>query len=134
MKSSNTFKSCPCGREKSYEECCKLAHDAPQAVATPEDLMRSRYVAFTMANGDYLVETHHSDSKDTIDKENLESWAKSVRWIKLEVLKVEAGASSEDEGTVEFRASYQEGKRFRSIHEKSLFKRESGAWVYWGEF
>ncbi len=132
MKTTTTLKNCPCGREKTYEECCKLAHNNPEFIATAEDLMRSRYVAFTMANGDYLVKTHHSDSKDKIDQKNVELWAKSVRWIRLEVLNVEGGGPSDEEGIVVFRASYQDGKRFKAINEKSLFKREFGAWVYWG--
>lgn len=127
------MKKCPCGRDNDYENCCAIAHANPQFIATAEDLMRSRYAAFTMAKGDYLVATHHSDSKDKIDQNNLELWAKSVRWIRLEVLKTSEGGLNDQEGLVEFRASYQEGKRFKSIHEKSIFKREFGAWVYWGK-
>lgn len=83
--------------------------------------------------GDYLITTHHSDSKDQVDHENLEPWAKSVRWIRLEVLKVEGGTVDDNEGLVEFRVSYQDRKRFKSIHKKSIFKREDGSWVYLGE-
>lgn len=127
------MKKCPCGRENDYENCCAVAHANPKFIATAEDLMRARYVAFTMGNGDFLVETHHTDSKDKIDQKNLESWAKSVRWIRLEVLNTDKGGANDDEGMVEFRASYQEGKRFKAILEKSIFKREFGAWVYWGK-
>lgn len=133
MKTTTSLKKCPCGNDASYEECCKLAHDNPSFIETAEALMRSRYVAFTLADVDYLVATHHSDSREKIDQKNLGLWAKSVRWIRLEVLKVENGTAEDEEGIVEFRASYQEGKRFRSIHEKSLFKREFGTWVYFGK-
>lgn len=124
--------NCPCGKNKSYEECCKVAHDNPMFIKTAEDLMRSRYTAFTMAMGDYLIDTHHAATRDTVDKEELVHWSKSVKWLRLEIINVVDGEESDVTGTVEFKAHFKERSKSRCIHEDSSFKREFGVWKYFG--
>jgi SEC-C motif-containing protein len=97
---------------------------------TAEDLMRSRYTAFTMANGDYLIESHHKTTQKPKDKKSIIKWAKSVKWLKLEVLYTERGGENENEGIVEFKAVFLEGLRPNSIEEKSRFLKEDGVWFY----
>ena len=121
---------CPCGSDKSYRECCKLAHDNPMFISTAEQLMRSRYTAFTKAMGDYLILTHHSSTVHSVDKKELESWARSVTWLRLEVLNSIKGLESDDVGTVEFKAHFKERRKPRFIHENSLFQKEFGVWKY----
>ena len=125
-------KSCPCGRDKKYIDCCKLAHEDISSVKTAEDLMRSRYTAFTKAKGDYLMESHHSSTRPTDEKNAIIEWAKSVKWLKLEVLNTTFGSKDDSEGTVEFKAHYKRGIFKEFIHENSKFIRENGCWVYLG--
>ena len=49
---------CPCGRNKSYQDCCGLIHKSLKEAETAEDLMRSRYTAFVKGNGQYLQKSH----------------------------------------------------------------------------
>ena len=51
------MKNCKCGNIKKYDECCGIAHKSLKYVKTAEQLMRSRYTAFTMHDGDYLMES-----------------------------------------------------------------------------
>ncbi|MBW8333803.1 MAG: hypothetical protein K0M40_17400 [Prolixibacteraceae bacterium] len=92
--------------------------------------MRSRYVAFTLANVDYLMRSHSSKTRPVKDRKNIEKWAKSVTWMGLAILETEAGEASDEIGYVEFKATYLENGKLQQIHEKSLFHRENGKWVY----
>ncbi|MFA7273274.1 MAG: YchJ family metal-binding protein [Crocinitomicaceae bacterium] len=123
---------CPCGRPKSYVDCCALAHANPIFIKTAEDLMRSRYTAFTMANGPYLIETHHSETRKNVDQQEIVDWAKSVEWVRLDVLNTTLGKETDETGTVEFKAYFKEKNQLRYLHENSFFKREYGVWKYVG--
>ena len=92
--------------------------------------MRSRYVAFTKADGDYLMNSHHSMTRKTLRKEDLVAWAKSVKWGRLEVVKVIDGGENDMEGVVEFKAHFREGSQKRVMHQQGKFIREFGHWVY----
>ncbi len=125
-------KNCNCGREKSYKDCCGRIHLDIKLALTAEDLMRSRYTAFTMANGDYLMQSHHTKTRPSSEKEEIVTWAKKVRWIRLEVLKISKGAVTDKKGRVEFKAYFEEDKKLDVIHENSAFVRENEHWVYLG--
>lgn len=121
---------CPCGTGKMYAECCQKAHLAPVFVSTAEELMRSRYSAFTLAKGSYLIETHHSTTCHIVDEKDLEAWAKSVEWLRLEIIQTTTGQSSDNSGTVEFKAHFKEKNKPSYIHENSYFEKEYGIWKY----
>lgn len=92
--------------------------------------MRSRYTAFTLANIDYLMLSHHSSTRPEKQRKSIQKWAESVQWMGLVILGTQAGGASDDYGYVEFRALYLETGKMQQIHEKSLFKRENQKWVY----
>lgn len=94
--------------------------------------MRSRYTAFTMANGPYLIETHHSETKKNVNEKEIVDWAKSVRWERLKILNKSNGLENDETGRVEFKAYFKEKGKLRYIHENSTFKREYGVWKYFG--
>lgn len=96
----------------------------------PKRLMRSRYVAFTNADVNYLMQSHHSKTRPLKDRNNIERWTKSVQWMGLVILNTEAGKEDDSHGMVEFRALYVEDGKLQEIHERSLFERENGKWVY----
>ena len=92
--------------------------------------MRSRYTAFTQANVDYLMSSHSVKTRLSKERKNIERWAKSVVWIRLTILNTEAGEANNETGNVEFKAFYLENGKPDQIHEKSLFRRENGKWMY----
>ncbi len=122
---------CPCKSTKTYDECCKKAHQDIQSVTTAEGLMRSRYSAFVLVDINYLQESHHSNTRPS-NQENKEilQWTKSVEWIKLEILNTTKGTSTDSTGTVEFKAFFMENGKVDIIHENSFFSKENGHWVY----
>lgn len=122
---------CHCGRDNDYSECCELIHNGVAKAITAEDLMRSRYSAFATHKGDYLSKSHHKDYrftkkqiKDTI------KWAKSVEWLKLEVIRTEKGTEKDAFGIVEFNAFFMEQGTIQCLHEVSTFVKEDGVWYY----
>ena len=92
--------------------------------------MRSRYVAFTRANVDYLIRSHSSQTRPIKDRKSIEKWAKSVTWMGLTILQTQAGVANDELGYVEFKATYMEDGKLQQIHERSLFQRENQKWVY----
>ena len=124
--------NCPCGRPKPYKECCALPHKNLSYAKTAEDLMRSRYVAFTHANGDYLMHSHHTTTRPIDRKQEIADWAWSVEWLRLEIISAFDGGEDDQEGTVEFRAHYKENGKEKYIYEISKFVRERGKWKYLG--
>ncbi|SEK43356.1 SEC-C motif-containing protein [Aquimarina amphilecti] len=124
---------CHCGRERSYDNCCAIIHKSILKAVTAEDLMRSRYSAFVLADGNYLMKSHHSSTRPLKEKKSIVAWAKSVNWIRLEVLSAIEGLENDIKGTVEFKAFYFENNKVECIHENSSFIKENGHWVYLGE-
>lgn len=122
--------TCYCGNNKSYNACCEVFHLNNGKTETAEQLMRSRYSAFVMANGGYLMKTHHSTTRPISEKKAIVKWAKSVNWIKLEILETTKGLKNDLEGTVTFNAYFYEDGNVDIIHEKSTFIKENDTWYY----
>ena len=115
---------CPCCSGKLYEECCELFHSKKEFPKTAEELMRSRYAAFAIPNGDYLWETTLPNKRKFHHKTELENWGKENTWTKLEIIK-----SSEKE--VEFKAYFTDKFGKENIHhEFSTFKKVNKKWYY----
>lgn len=121
---------CPCGSGKPYADCCGAIIEGRIDAPTAESLMRSRYTAFTLANADYLMKSWHSKTRNIKEKEAVRRWAKSVKWVKLEILSKVAGEESDSTGYVSFRALFMEDGVMDQILEDSFFERENGKWVY----
>lgn len=121
---------CPCGSCLAYSSCCEPIISGEKDATTAKALMRSRYTAFTLANVDYLMHSHSAKTRPIQERKSIEKWAKSVIWMGLTIFDTQAGEPSDEVGYVEFKALYLENGKPQQIHEKSLFQRENGKWVY----
>lgn len=133
VKKNQLEQLCPCGIEKTYEMCCYRGHTSIDVIETAEELMRSRYSAFVMADIDYLMKSHHSTTCPIDEKDEILKWTKSVEWLRLEVLNSTKGVKDDIEGAVEFKAYFKENGIVSVIHENSKFLKEHNHWVYLGE-
>ena len=122
---------CPCLSQKNYEECCGLIHSGEKTAQTAEELMRSRYSAFVKSEIDFIVETHHPETRSSVDKNEIETWAKDSEWKGLEILGTEEGTSEDEEGLVDFVANYEANGEEVSHKERSLFKKQDGVWYFY---
>jgi len=123
-------KLCPCGSTRTYRDCCEMIISGKKEAASALELMKSRYVAFTMANVEYLMRSHHSKTRPVKESKQIKKWAESVQWMGLVILNTQDGEETGDIGYVEFRAMYLEAGQIQQIHERSLFERENRKWVY----
>ncbi|MBL4851410.1 MAG: zinc chelation protein SecC [Gammaproteobacteria bacterium] len=92
--------------------------------------MRSRYSAYALGDyGEYLLQTWLPSQNKSLSVANLS--LQTATWVELEVLNSsEQGA----EGFVEFNALFLgENGEICTHHERSLFQKILGKWLYVGE-
>jgi SEC-C motif domain protein len=116
---------CPCGSGRGYGDCCGPFIDGTAVPETAEQLMRSRYTAYTRRLADYLTATWDPGTR-CIDL----ALNEPVKWLGLAVRAARSGSIGDTEGTVEFVARYKLGGRAYRLHELSRFRRHDGRWYY----
>lgn len=119
--------TCPCCSTKTLEECCGPFLVGTQSPDTPEQLMRSRYTAYSLQHIDYIEKTMQGSAAKDFKKEDALNWAKRVKWQGLEVLNA---TTKDNNGFVEFIAHYFEGGKSHSMHEVSEFHLIDSKWYY----
>lgn len=87
--------------------------------------MRSRYSAYVKENESYLKTTWHVDTRPS----EIEFEA-SVKWTRLRIKNTEKGGADNEQGTVEFIATYKNNGKAFQLHEVSRFIRSDGDWFY----
>src|SRR3990167_5827017 len=100
------MKYCSCGSGKKYLDCCGRFIEGNIKPATPVELMRSRYTAYTQSNIEYIAQTMKAPANDGFDSDDARRWAQSVEWIKLEVIQTSIDGSK---GYIEFIAFFKQG-------------------------
>jgi len=131
------MKNCHCGSGRQYSECCEPYITGQAKAPTAEALMRSRYSAYVEHAIDYIINTCVvKGDKDNADYKSTRDWSEKSKWLGLKITSVEKGGIEDNEGTVEFEASY-ERDGLKDVHqEKAKFKRETdadgtfGEWLY----
>ncbi len=113
---------CPCGLDKTYQDCCYAYHSGEATAPSPEALMRSRYSAFVGRLASYLEATWHSSSRPP-----LLDLSDSPNWLKLQVI---SSSVDQNKGQVHFRAFYKDGNDVAFMEEQSDFVQEDGKWFY----
>ncbi len=119
--------TCPCGSNNAYLNCCGAFISGARRPETPEQLMRSRYTAYTQANIDYISRTMKGPAMVGFDPEAARAWAEGNAWLRLDVLNASVKGTT---GFVEFAAHYAYQNKDHIIHERSEFRLEDGQWYY----
>ncbi len=122
---------CPCGSKLKYINCCQSFIDHKLMPQTPEQLMRSRYTAYSLANIDYIQETMLGDALQDFDAVDAREWAQSIKWLKLEVIR--SNMIAENKAIVEFIAYYRHQNKKHQLHEISQFELINQRWYYTGQ-
>lgn len=123
---------CHCGSQKSYETCCEPYILGKKNAPTAEALMRSRYSAYVVVATDYLIQTTHTSTRSNFSATEIENWAKTSEWEKLELISRMWGGAENKKGEVEFKAHYLDKNKNEVVHhELSYFAQETdGKWYY----
>lgn len=121
---------CPCGSGAALLSCCLPLIQGKKKAATAEELLRSRYTAFTRGDVDFILETHHSRTRDDVKREEIEDWSKTSEWKSLKVVQKEAGLPNDTQGTIVFCAQYAAEGKTHDHWEQSFFEKENGEWRF----
>ncbi|MGQ3891368.1 YchJ family protein [Legionella sp. CNM-4043-24] len=119
---------CPCGSALTYQNCCGRFIDQLQAAGSPEQLMRSRYTAYSLTRMDYIKKTMRGRPLEGFDEDEAARWANRIIWLSLTILSTSMATG--DKGYVEFKARYLENDRVHYLQEVSEFHREQDKWFY----
>lgn len=122
-----TIEHCACGSEQTYLDCCGRFIEKSETATTPEQLMRSRYTAYTKADIDYIERTMRSPALDRFDAGETRKWASSLKWERLEIVQTRTEG---DIGFVEFYAHFRGNNKKYAMREISEFHRIDGVWYY----
>ena len=118
--------TCPCGSKKIVSNCCDRFISGNENPQTAEELMRSRFTAYSQNNLSYLEKTYHKSTRTSYKDFN----ADSVDWTGLEILEIENGKIEDNTGTVDFIAHYESNNIKHAMREKSSFVKENEQWFY----
>ncbi len=121
---------CPCGLKNDFQECCGRFINNIDIPQTAEQLMRSRYSAYSMANVDYIEQTMRGRALEGFDKVNAKQWALTVDWQNLNVIQSHPDKNNTNIAYVEFIASYLHNQQLEKIHELSCFEKINDRWYY----
>ncbi len=126
-------RDCPCFSGARYVACCAPLHRGEREAVSPESLMRSRYAAFALGLGEYLVRTLAKEHPDRALPharfvQELSRAHERQRFMGLRIL--HATTNDQGGGEVMFYARVFEKGVDRSFVELSAFAREDDAWRY----
>jgi SEC-C motif-containing protein len=123
--------NCYCCSDKEFEDCCQPFISGAAKPATAEELMRSRFSAYAIGAGEYLLRSTHPSMRKFYDLNEIERWAKSNEWQRLEIVSKTGGEARDRKGTVEFKAYFlDENDQPQIHHERSNFQKELGKWFF----
>lgn len=115
-------KPCPCCSGASYQACCQPLHSGSVA-NTPEQLMRSRYSAFALANTEYLLQTSSEQLQRNLSQQELLQTCEAFQFISLQVISAQGSQ-------VEFIAQLLLNDELHPLHETSSFIKQNEHWKY----
>lgn len=126
---ANKTTLCPCGSGKEYSDCCEKYLDGRAVVTdTPENILRSRYTAYRVGNGEYLLKSWHPDYRPKVTAKRLIQEGKNIIYTGLEILDKEIGDNS---GKIHYVLKYRIGNQRYGTNEcTSLFEKVDGVWYY----
>lgn len=120
---------CPCGSGGPFGSCCGPIL-AGAAAPTAESLMRSRYSAYVTGQIEYLATSLHPEHRQDLDLAATRRWSRAAQWKGLQVVSTRGGGEQDEEGEVEFIATYKEKGVIKPHHEQASFRRAEGRWYY----
>jgi SEC-C motif-containing protein len=121
---------CPCDTGETYETCCFPLHEETSVAITAEQLMRSRYSAYSLQKTDYLLKTTHPDKQTSNLAKEIKEWAASRDFFQLKIISTWQGQATDKTGKVEFIAHYRQQGKEQQLYEISRFRRYRKQWVY----
>lgn len=125
------FMNCACGLPASFEKCCGPYISGKNFPETAEQLMRSRYTAYTLSDINYIKKTLAPESQKDFDVKASKEWASKAEWLGLKIAGVKNGTATDKKATIDFTVTYKEDGKKLEHHEISDFRKdENGHWLF----
>lgn len=127
---------CPCNSGKTWQSCCKPLIDGSRQASSAEQVMRSRYSAYTTSAIDYLLASTHPETRSLHKASEIKSWAESTDWRQLRIIHrmpdtTNNSTADNTNAEVEFVAFYQQDGQLKQHHELSQFKKNADRWYFY---
>ena len=120
--------TCFCGSHKNFSSCCQPFIEQKKTPKTPEQLMRSRFSAYAVGNGQYIYDTYAKSSQLSQSVKDINDWSKACTWIALQIYSINNNnviISESAEQYIEFSAFYIEDNILYELRENSRFVLEN---------
>ncbi|MGW5521478.1 YchJ family protein [Gordonia sp. NPDC003950] len=125
MRTVDRDARCPCTSGLTFEDCCGPVLAGRRRAPTAEALMRSRFTAFAVGDGDHLMASWHRSTRPAdVDLDD------TIDWYRLDVLDTVGGGPFDTTGQVRFTAFYRGPGGRATMTEHSRFERVDGSWFY----
>ena len=122
--------SCPCSSGRPYDACCGPLLDGTAPARPPKPSCARATPPTCAARSKYLLDTHGPATRGSVDRESVARWSREATWLGLAVVETERGGADDQDGRVEFRATYRQGGVNLVHHERSTFHWLDGRWYY----
>ncbi|MGN1393532.1 MAG: YchJ family protein [Succinivibrionaceae bacterium] len=120
--------TCPCGSNLKYKDCCGRflgSKDLPSD--DPEELLRSRYLAYKIGDGDYLLKSWHKDFRPKITPKKLIADSKNIVFTGLKVIEKDCKGN---DALIIYELRWRIGTIKQMEICKSCFKKVDNNWFY----
>jgi SEC-C motif-containing protein len=92
-----------------------------------EALLRSRYEAFVKGDVDYILSTHHPETRTQVERAAVEAWSRGSQWKGLRVDQVELKG---DKAFIRFTVRYQREDQTTNHTEDAEFRKFEDRWYF----
>lgn len=122
---------CPCGSGLAYSACCEPIIKGKTPAASAEALMRARYSAYVKHEIQFIADScYRREGENDIDMDETRRWSEESTWLGLKIHGTKQGGPTDEEGIVEFSATYTRNGMKDEHREVAGFKKFDGKWLY----
>ena len=122
---------CPCESGKTFKKCCEPFITGEKEAETAEQLMRSRYTAYTQVEMDYIEKTHDPKTRNQTDMESNRKWAESTKWTGLEILGLNRVVQKMKLAASPLQPSLKPTRGFKNTMNEASFAKKTGNGISW---
>ena len=112
--------------KKDGEEC--LSHMEALWPQTAVDLLKARYEAFQRGNVDFIINSHHPDTRQQVDRKAISDWSKTSQWLDLSIQDERAEG---EKAHLLFTVRYERNHEVINHQEWAEFRMFEGKWYYY---
>lgn len=96
--------------------------------SNPKELLKARYEAFVRGDVDFILESHHPETRSQVDRESIRRWSQESKWLNLEIQSFE---DHKDRAHIRFAVQYERDfAKFNHV-ELADFRKHEDRWFYY---